>query len=441
MASETSSELINWQYLWEYDDATNTYILQKYKSNPNLIEGFYTAEQVDNKIQDATVIDAHTYNNSERPVQNKVLKAYIDKKIANLEIGQEIIDGNYLFNFDVITRNEDDEILNSARYSLSVPVAKTIVNIKFGKDDSTGVIQYYLQATQSDGQTFILPLQLDDFVRQGRTINGKMLSEDIVLKVTDLENDAKYLTSANIAAGTNISILKDEDNNIITISADTYTKEVIDNKINTEANDRIYHDAQLKDDINDLTAQLDKKLTDYQVEVPLYVNQTTRTISVDVYDKTTIDNDKIEINNKIDHLLENNIFVTGNLGISKDLVNHTITLNSNTYSQTEINNLIAEEAKKREQGDSVYAGAIEKEIQDRVKADETKQDKLTAGDNITIDSNNVISSKDTTYAAGDNITIDENNVISSTAISTALSFVDTLPTTLEENTFYIVPTN
>ena len=43
-----------------------------------------------------------------------------------------------------------------------------------------------------------------------------------------------------------------------------------------------------------------------------------------------------------------------------------------------------------------------------------KQDTLTAGDNITIDSDNVISAVDTTYTAGDNITIDSDNVISAT---------------------------
>lgn len=46
--------------------------------------------------------------------------------------------------------------------------------------------------------------------------------------------------------------------------------------------------------------------------------------------------------------------------------------------------------------------------------DENKQNKLTAGENITIDENGVISATDTntTYTAGENITIDENGVIS-----------------------------
>ena len=43
-----------------------------------------------------------------------------------------------------------------------------------------------------------------------------------------------------------------------------------------------------------------------------------------------------------------------------------------------------------------------------------KQDKLTAGTNITIDSANTISAKDTTYSAGTNIQIDSANTISAT---------------------------
>lgn len=54
-----------------------------------------------------------------------------------------------------------------------------------------------------------------------------------------------------------------------------------------------------------------------------------------------------------------------------------------------------------------------KQVRDIVEEVESeKQDKLTAGDNITI-TNNVISATDTTYTAGDNITISDN-VISAT---------------------------
>ena len=53
-----------------------------------------------------------------------------------------------------------------------------------------------------------------------------------------------------------------------------------------------------------------------------------------------------------------------------------------------------------------------REIVEEVESE--KQDKLTAGDNITITSDNVISATDTTYTAGDNISISDENVISAT---------------------------
>lgn len=48
---------------------------------------------------------------------------------------------------------------------------------------------------------------------------------------------------------------------------------------------------------------------------------------------------------------------------------------------------------------------------------DSKQDALTAGDNITITSGNVISATDTTYTAGEGISISSSNVISNTAIT------------------------
>lgn len=55
------------------------------------------------------------------------------------------------------------------------------------------------------------------------------------------------------------------------------------------------------------------------------------------------------------------------------------------------------------------------EIREEVEGfSETKQDTLTAGDNITISEENVISATDTTYTAGSNVTISDENVISAT---------------------------
>lgn len=53
-----------------------------------------------------------------------------------------------------------------------------------------------------------------------------------------------------------------------------------------------------------------------------------------------------------------------------------------------------------------------KAVEDNASDIANKQDKLTAGDNIAISDQNVISATDTKYTAGDNITISEGNVIS-----------------------------
>ena len=65
----------------------------------------------------------------------------------------------------------------------------------------------------------------------------------------------------------------------------------------------------------------------------------------------------------------------------------------------------------------ISKGTLENVIEGKGLVDQTalagKQDKLTAGSNITI-SGNTISATNTTYTAGTNITIDANNVISAT---------------------------
>lgn len=60
----------------------------------------------------------------------------------------------------------------------------------------------------------------------------------------------------------------------------------------------------------------------------------------------------------------------------------------------------------------------------KTEADNKFQDKLTAGANVAIDADNVISATDTTYTAGANVSIDSDNVISATD-TTYSNFVGT----------------
>lgn len=61
-----------------------------------------------------------------------------------------------------------------------------------------------------------------------------------------------------------------------------------------------------------------------------------------------------------------------------------------------------------------YNRAVEEIRQEVEGFSETKQNTLTAGNNITITDENVISSVDTTYTAGSNVQISDENVISAT---------------------------
>lgn len=75
-----------------------------------------------------------------------------------------------------------------------------------------------------------------------------------------------------------------------------------------------------------------------------------------------------------------------------------------------------------------------KQVRDIVEEVESeKQDKLTAGDNITI-TDNVISATDTTYTAGDNITITDNVISATDTTYTAGSGLDLTGTTFSVDT-------
>ncbi|MBO7078183.1 MAG: hypothetical protein J6W64_00040 [Bacilli bacterium] len=76
------------------------------------------------------------------------------------------------------------------------------------------------------------------------------------------------------------------------------------------------------------------------------------------------------------------------------------------YTKSEINTQLSTKASTQQLANAL--AAVEHEISD-VSSD--KQNKLTAGSNITI-SNDVISSTDTTYSAGTGLSIDANNEIS-----------------------------
>ena len=94
-------------------------------------------------------------------------------------------------------------------------------------------------------------------------------------------------------------------------------------------------------------------------------------------------------------------------------------MNDKQYTQEMIKNINNRLKTKQEAltfDNTPTEGSVNPVTSEGIKAyiDSSKGTTYTAGENITISPNNMISAIDTTYTAGDNIIISENNVISST---------------------------
>ena len=83
------------------------------------------------------------------------------------------------------------------------------------------------------------------------------------------------------------------------------------------------------------------------------------------------------------------------------------TVNGVTYR-----NLEAQVLKNKEDIEAIDVSGLENDVEQLQTDVAGKQDKLTAGSNITISAENEISATDTTYSAGSGISISEENVIS-----------------------------
>lgn len=253
------------------------------------------------------------------------------------------------------------------------------------------VVQY-----EADGATFIytsdgVPVPIVNVVL---SVNGH--TGTVVLKTSDLENDADFQSGAQVAATVNTAVAEEAalraaaDGNLQTAitneagaraSADT----TLQNNIDAEALARGNADTTLQNNIgaeitarenadNTLQTQIDAIVAASDVKdiVGTYAD-------LQQYDTSTLgDNDIIKV-------------------LQDENQN-----NQTTYyrwsTTTETFTLIGSEG-------PYYTKSA---------ADQKFQEKLTAGANISIDANNEISATDTTYTAGTNISIDANNRISAT---------------------------
>ena len=222
-----------------------------------------------------------------------------------------------------------------------------------------------------------------------------------------LTGDTISATDTTYTAGTNISI---SDDNAISVTGLTKASVGLGNVDNTsDANKPISNATQSA----------------------LNAKQDTLTSG----DNISIDGNKISVtgvytSTQVDGLLANkanNSTTLAGYGITDaNISDGTITLGENSITPLTANSTIPADKITGLTKASVGLGNVDntsdanKPISTATQAAlDTKQGKLTAGDNVTISDTNVISSKDTTYTAGTNITISEANAISVTGLTKA----------------------
>lgn len=98
--------------------------------------------------------------------------------------------------------------------------------------------------------------------------------------------------------------------------------------------------------------------------------------------------------------------------------NDWLKYNSSEYTVNRITyrNLEAQVLKNKEDIEAIDVSGLENDVEQLQTDVAGKQDKLTAGSNITIDAENEISATDTTYSAGSGISISAENEISATVV-------------------------
>ena len=209
-----------------------------------------------------------------------------------------------------------------------------------------------------------------------------------------------------LTAGTNIAI---SDTNEISVTGLTKASVGLGNVDNTSDADKPISTATQE--------ALDKKQNKLTAGDGIVIDEATNTISA-----TGTGSGTVKSVNSVEPDDNGNVALTTanipNLGISED--GKTITIGDksiepltadSTIAANKIDGVVAEATKATQDGNgdvisTTYAKATDLD---------NKQNKLTAGTNITInEATNTISSKDTTYTAGTNVSISDSNVISAT---------------------------
>ncbi len=239
------------------------------------------------------------------------------------------------------------------------------------------------------------------------SVTGVYTSEQVDEKLatkadaTSLDNKQDKLT-----AGTNITI---SDTNEISVTDLTKASVGLGNVDNTsDANKPVSTATQ---------EALDKKQNKLTAGDGIVIDETTNTISA-----TGTGSGTVKSVNSVEPDDNGNVAITTanipNLGISED--GKTITIgdksiepltSDSTIAANKIEGVVAEATKATQDGNGNVISTTYAKVTDLAN----KQNKLTAGNNITInETTNTISATDTTYTAGTNVSISDANVISAT---------------------------
>ena len=174
------------------------------------------------------------------------------------------------------------------------------------------------------------------------------------------------------------------------------------------------HVPYLDNYINEIIDELDTKTNDKDLATVAksgsYTDLSDTPTKLSSFENDTNYVNTEELNNNLTNLSRELVMLLQDINKDIDTVENTANsaIDAATYAQN-----IAISAEEKASTANTNAEEALALAQSYGTAIANKQDQLTAGDNVTI-VDNVISSTDTKYTAGANITIDENNVISST---------------------------
>ena len=201
--------------------------------------------------------------------------------------------------------------------------------------------------------------------------------------------------------------------NLNTIQGD-YNTETLRLLLTIPNSEDVPHVPYIDGYINKIIEELDTKTNDIDLATVAksgsYTDLSNVPTKLSSFENDTNYVDTKELNNNLTILSKELVTLLQDINKDIDTVENVANTAINSAASAQTTAISAEEKANTANTNAEEALTLAQSYGESIA---NKQDQLTAGDNISI-INNVISSTDTKYTAGANITIDENNVISST---------------------------